>query len=323
MQDIKTYQYNSCLAPFMQGLVAEKRALGFIYNTDAYELHRFDMYWCRNGNGTVDFTYEQISGWLARRKVECRDLHGRRIRVVRMLARHMNSLGRKCHVPVDNAGRDTPVVHILSNQELQSFFHRLDMYSPRPYKRLAMEYPVMFRIIYCCGLRNGEACALKTGDVDIERGIIKIWHGKGNKSRLIYLPDDLKALCACYYKELSRRLGFEPYWFFPASLPDRRMSRSYLNKVFTRVWSSLPCANACEKKPTVHCLRHTFVVNRINSWVLGGIDLNVMLPYLSKHLGHKGMDETLYYYHQVDDAFRIVREKDTIANDVIPEVKRR
>ena len=51
--------------------------------------------------------------------------------------------------------------------------------------------------------------------------------------------------------------------------------------------------------------------------------MNVMLPYLSKHLGHKGMDETLYYYHQVDDAFRIVREKDTIANDVIPEVKRR
>ena len=48
-----------------------------------------------------------------------------------------------------------------------------------------------------------------------------------------------------------------------------------------------------------------------------------MMPYLSKYLGHKSPDETFYYYHLVDEAFKIVNMKDTIAEKVISEVKRR
>lgn len=77
----------------------------------------------------------------------------------------------------------------------------------------------------------------------------------------------------------------------------------------------------CDRKPTIHGMRHTFVVKRLNLWMLQGKDLDTMLPYLSKYLGHNGPIDTLYYYHYVADAFRIVREKDTVANDVIPEVK--
>ena len=52
-----------------------------------------------------------------------------------------------------------------------------------------------------------------------------------------------------------------------------------------------------------------------------GLDLNVLMPYLSKFLGHKSPDETFYYYHQVLEAFRVIREKDTVAKSVIPEVR--
>ncbi len=30
---------------------------------------------------------------------------------------------------------------------------------------MATEYKVLFRMIYCCGLRNNEACSLKTENV--------------------------------------------------------------------------------------------------------------------------------------------------------------
>ena len=68
-------------------------------------------------------------------------------------------------------------------------------------------------------------------------------------------------------------------------------------------------------------LRHTFVVFRINGWMTQGLDLNVLMPYLSKFLGHKSPGETFYYYHQVLEAFRIIREKDTVAKSVIPEAR--
>ena len=64
-------------------------------------------------------------------------------------------------------------------------------------------------------------------------------------------------------------------------------------------------------------------MDRINSWILEGIDINVMFTYLSKYLGHKDPDESYYYYHLVSDAFRIIRQKDKTSDEVIPEVRRR
>ena len=45
-----------------------------------------------------------------------------------------------------------------------------------------------------------------------------------------------------------------------------------------------------------------------------------MMPYLSRYLGHGNINDTMYYYHQVRDAFRIIRQKDQSSEKVIPEV---
>ena len=45
-----------------------------------------------------------------------------------------------------------------------------------------------------------------------------------------------------------------------------------------------------------------------------------MMPYLSKYLGHSSPDDTFYYYHQVEEAFSIIKQKDLSASFVIPEV---
>jgi hypothetical protein len=51
------------------------------------------------------------------------------------------------------------------------------------------------------------------------------------------------------------------------------------------------------------------------------LQLQVMMPYLSSYLGHKGPIETYYYYHQVEDVFKTVRRKDSMSARVIPEVQ--
>ena len=48
--------------------------------------------------------------------------------------------------------------------------------------------------------------------------------------------------------------------------------------------------------------------------------ISKLLPYLSKFLGHSSPSETFYYYHTVQEAFRIIRKKDKKADAVISEV---
>lgn len=76
-----------------------------------------------------------------------------------------------------------------------------------------------------------------------------------------------------------------------------------------------------EKNPTVHSLRHTFVVRRINAWMRDGQDMNIMMPYLCRYLGHSSVNETYYYYHQVVEAFATIHNRDSLANIVIPEAR--
>ena len=104
---------------------------------------------------------------------------------------------------------------------------------------------------------------------------------------------------------------------------ENHIPKTTIDKVFKEFWRKTGASENCEKDPTPHSLWHTFVVDRLNSWILEGMDINVMSAYLSKFLGHQSWDESFYYYHLVDDAFRIVKSRDTMSQDVIPEVRRR
>ena len=58
----------------------------------------------------------------------------------------------------------------------------------------------------------------------------------------------------------------------------------------------------------------------MNLWMENDIDLNGMMPYLSNFLGHSSVNDTFYYYHQIDSAFKIIKKKDISSANIIPEV---
>jgi len=327
MTEYRDYPYDSVLAPYIRDYISEKRALGFIYNVKGYQLYRLDKYWIAHGYNDVCITPERLDEWFLAFPGESRSSHGSRIGAARDLAVYISLHGSPCYVPFINAGRDHPVVHLMDGTELREFFSEVDSYVPRSINhgdyRMADEYPVMFRLYYCCGMRNDEVCSLRVSDIDMASGIITVYDGKGNKDRLIYMPEDLRDLLYRYYSSLKQLLGYEPYWMFPGRHPDKHIPKTSIDRKFREFWNMTPSSKNCDKAPTPHSLRHGFVVDRINSWILEGIDINVMFTYLSKYLGHKDPDESYYYYHLVSDAFRIIRQKDKTSDEVIPEVRRR
>lgn len=58
----------------------------------------------------------------------------------------------------------------------------------------------------------------------------------------------------------------------------------------------------------------------MNLWMEEGKNLTAMMPYLSKYLGHESVENTYYYYYQIESAFKIVRQKDLLSDRIIPEV---
>ena len=60
----------SILAPFIDGLLAEKHANGYTYKSEELVLNRFDSYCADNGLDTLEISQNFLSGWMERRETE-------------------------------------------------------------------------------------------------------------------------------------------------------------------------------------------------------------------------------------------------------------
>ena len=112
---------------------------------------------------------------------------------------------------------------------------------------------------------------------------------------------------------------FYSEYLFPSSDPNTPLQVASINKKLKEFWKKASGASA-SKYPTVHSLRYSFVVTRMNLWMEKEKNLTAMMPYLSKYLGHESVENTYYYYHQIESVFRIVRQKDQLSDCIIPEV---
>jgi integrase len=238
----------------------------------------------------------------------------------------MATLGAAVYLPKNNGRRETVIPHIFTREEILALFHEIDSYEPKAvgspaYKRLAKEYKVLFRLLYCCGLRNSEGCGIAAEQVDLANGILTILDSKGSKDRLVYMADDVVDICKEYFEFLCDDLCGAPRWFFPARDPEKPLKNTSVDRVFNRFWSATACSSKCNNKPTVHDLRFTFVTDRINLWTMEGTDLDVMMPYLQKYLGHKNLQDSYYYYHNSKMLYEAIRIKDKTAAQADPDVR--
>lgn len=153
-------------------------------------------------------------------------------------------------------------------------------------------YHTIFALCYGLGLRAGEACGLRIGDVDTERQLLVVRGGKFGKSRLVPHGPRIGGLLA---RQLERRCGGEddPLFSF-----DRRRSvhPCSASQVFHRLVETLafPVPEGVSP-PVLHCLRHSFAVGCLLRWYREGVDPQARLYRLSTFLGHVSPASTAVY----------------------------
>lgn len=175
---ISGYQFQSCFAPYIEKFIQEKRAAGFIYESEEWKMKHFDAFCIEESITEPCLNRELVKKWRTLRDGEALVTCSARTSVIRQFALFLVSLGIEAYIPSNFYKAEKKVVHILSDAEIKAFFEEVDGYVPAVsiagFYRLAAEYKVIFRLIYCCGLRISEARKLHWMDLDLELGTIHI-----------------------------------------------------------------------------------------------------------------------------------------------------
>lgn len=320
MKPKRNYKYESTLAVSINGLIDEKRASGYVYTSNSDVLKQLDTFCLSINFNSEIITKELCDAWSVQQPTECLNSRNVRISVLRQLSKYQLSLGMDAYLPKLIQSSEKTEAHVFTADELDSFFLNLDdpKTYPRNDPRLVMECRTLFRLYYCCGMRLSEPIELTWDRIDYDRATIKILQSKGDKDRIIWLSDEIATMLANYRAYITKEVP-ETKWVFPGINPEKHINEVTVRDYFLKAWRRTPFSDM-SNPPTIKSFRHTFVVDRLNDWMENGEDMDKMLPYLSKFLGHNSIHESLYYYHQVAESRKIIREKDMISSKVIPEV---
>jgi integrase len=243
--------------------------------------------------------------------------------VIRQLAKYMNALGHAAYVIPGNAlgKRVKYEAHIYTHAEAKAFFNAVDRCPPSSWSPTRVYVmPVIFRLLYCCGMRSSEARLLKRDDIDLKTGKIVVRESKGWKARVVYMSGDLLSVCKEYDSIVSGMFpGREA--FFPNRY-GRFFCSGILADWFHKIWDDLPEARAAAGNTArVHDWRHGYAVHRINRWVKDGEDINALYPYLSEYMGHSHYASTDYYLSLVEDFYPEMEKRLSSVNEgILPEV---
>ena len=318
---------SSVFAPYEREYIEQRRALGLKCGIDIAYLNQFDRFCIERGVSMPILTKELLDGWCEKRPFEKAASHYVRVQRIRNFAVfcHDNGLDAPSMFHSMPSPPKTFIPYIFTHDEIRRFFAAVDNENryadPRsPLKHLVM--PVLFRMLYACGLRITETLLLKTSDVDLEQGTLLLLGAKGGKNRLVAMSESMTAICRSYRSNiLVQNFGSE--YFFPA--PDRGFYDS--SNIYARFRQYLLAADISHggrgKGPRLHDLRHTFSVHTLDNWTKQGKDLYVCLPILSVYLGHtNGLKSTQQYLRLVPEAHMNITEPfEKEFKDVFPEVR--
>jgi integrase/recombinase XerD len=154
-------------------------------------------------------------------------------------------------------------------------------------------YRVCLTTIYACGLRVSEGVHLQVQDVDRDRKMLHVRHGKGDKERYVPFPEHALVM-VCQYWESHQH----PVWLFPAPTPagiplstaTQPMGVGGVRHAFRLALQE----SGVQKAATVHTLRHSYATHLLEA----GVGLRLIQAYL----GHTSFQTTTLYLHLTRDS---------------------
>ncbi len=246
-------------------------------------------------------TMEMVDGWLAKKHTSAKS-QSNLVSAIRQFARFLRFLGQDAFIPDEeyNVRYERYYPHLFTDGELEALFDSFDSceFNPhRPNVRGDLVNPVLFRMMYCCGMRPSEPLHLMCRDINLESGDIYIRESKMKKDRHIIMSEDLRELCIKYNQTAA---ADGRTWFFEHD--GKPYSIHWVGSQFRRCWGRTGISS--NPKPRPYDLRHAFATRNLMRWVDEKRDVMALIPFLSVYMGHSVIRDTLYYVHLLPERLR-------------------
>ncbi len=144
---------------------------------------------------------------------------------------------------------------------------------------------VVVLLLYGCGLRTSELCQLNVPDIDRERGELQVQHGKGDRQRVVPIPDGVFTAVLAYLLERGGQRGA----LFRTQVKHARLTARDVCAVVRRAAERAGLPGLVTPK----MLRHSYATHLMDR----GVDLAV----IASLMGHRSPAETGVYLHVLGD----------------------
>ena len=300
--------------------IVYKRSIGYVYDGSERLLNRYVDYAEKAEAGIQYPTKAVTDNYLAKISNAAGTLYGS-VAVLREFSRFLLARGyrRAYMIPPKTVSQPVPEdPYFFTEEEISAFFRELDLIKPnKSFKGRELVIPALFRLLYCCGLRCKEARMLECRDVHLGELYIDVMQSKGPKSRRIFISRELSDYLSGYEESISLLFPGREY-FFPSSAGF--YSSTAVSANFRRFWEKAFPDFVITTRPRAYDFRHHFAWANLNRWAAEGLDVNAMLPYLMRYMGHQSVSETLYYFHFVPEFFPTYKSMSAPLEDLLPEV---
>jgi integrase len=293
-----TAHFRSPLSDKLRGFLQFKRSLGYRYRRAEYTLLEFDRFLQHYVEQRPDWRLDQaILAWLAskpKRKAVSVAMDAIVLRqfcfyLRRLPGGHTVAEPRWPQLPTESDF----VPHFLSEKDVRQLLELAAHLKGPPFR--AALYRALLLLLYCTGLRFGEALRLRLRDVDTRAGVLFVETFKG-RSRWVPFHRSLARELDRYLVARQAFAPTEPDDHFFVGIHRQRLpvktASATLRQLFQRAgWK--PARGRVGPRP--YDLRHAFAVQRLTRWYRQGVDLHARLPWLSAYMGHSDILGTETY----------------------------
>jgi integrase/recombinase XerD len=149
-----------------------------------------------------------------------------------------------------------------------------------------LKHRTALSVAYGAGLRVSEVVALKVGDIDSTRMLLRVEQGKGQKDRYALLPPILLERLRIWWRHAHAAGQVLPGgYLFPGLDPLDSMSTRQLNRAVHQA----AAAAHIDKRVSMHSLRHAFATHLLEQ--------KEDIRTIQVLLGHKKLETTALYTH--------------------------
>lgn len=303
----KSY-FSGPFAPMCELLVAQKRALGFVYESQSKRLRQFDNFCKKYDIQNYEITEALVTEYCVRHLNESDSARRDRVSMMRLFAEFLVKQGHSSYVlPELPKGGSPHTPYIFTKDEIRRLFERLDALEPTNFSTGHLMFPLLFRVLYGCGLRIFEALSLLKCDVDIEKGILHIRCGKNKRERIAPMSDSLLEECGRFVAEAHAETPDDMPFFYTKTRTV--YSQNAIKRQFRGfLWDIGIPYRGKDTGPRIHDIRHTFVCHNIQHWAENGVPIYSKLPILSKYVGHTSVNATQWYLRLTAEVYPHIRE---------------